>query len=143
MSEGRILGVDYGDRRVGIALSDPTGFLASGHSVIVVQGPAHAVNEVTKVVRDSKCIRVVVGLPLNMDGSKGPSAQKALAFVEALKEKVAVPVVTWDERLSTKAAHDILQTAGHKAKDRKGIVDKVAAEVLLQAYLDAQPSTQP
>lgn len=143
MSEGRILGVDFGERRVGLALSDPTGFLASAHSVLIVQSAAHAANEVARVARETACIRIVVGLPLNMDGSKGPSAQKAEAFIESLRTKVKVPVVAWDERLSTKSAHDFLQATGHSAKDRRGIVDKVAAEVLLQTYLDAQTPPTP
>ncbi len=139
MSAGRIMGIDIGDKRVGVAISDPTGFLASAHSVLIVQSPAHAANEVARLCRETGVIRVVVGMPLNMDGSKGPAAQKTAAFIEDLKPKINLPIVTWDERLSTKAAHDILMQSGKKAPARRGIVDKVAAEIILQGYLDSQP----
>ena len=137
---GRILGVDLGERRVGFALSDPTQFLSSSHAMVEVQSPAHAANETARVARENDAVKIVVGLPINMDGSKGPAAQKALAFVELLRPKVKVPVETWDERLSTKSAHDVLIQAGTRRGDRKQLVDKIAAQIMLQNYLDAHPT---
>lgn len=135
---GRILGVDVGERRVGFAVSDPTEFLASSHGMVEVQSPAHAANETVRLCRELGAAKVVVGMPINMDGSRGPAAQKAEAFAEALRGKLDLPVDTWDERLSTKSAHDVLIEAGTRREKRKGLVDKLAAQIMLQNYLDAQ-----
>jgi putative Holliday junction resolvase len=135
---GRILGIDLGERRVGFAVSDPTGFLASSHGMIEVQSPAHAANETARVCREVEAVKVVVGLPINMDGSRGPAAQRVEAFAEALQQKIELPVALWDERLSTKSAHDVLIEAGTRREKRKGLVDKIAAQIMLQNYLDAQ-----
>jgi putative Holliday junction resolvase len=134
---GRILGVDFGERRVGFAVSDPTQMLSSAHAMVEVQSPAHAANETARICREASAVKVVIGLPVNMDGSKGPAAQKALAFAEALRAKVSVPVETWDERLTTKSAHDVLIEAGTRREKRKQLVDKIAAQIMLQNYLDA------
>lgn len=140
---GRILGVDFGERRIGFAVSDPTQMLSSSHSMVEVQSPAQAANETAHICRETSAVKIIIGLPVNMDGSKGPAAQKALAFAEALRAKVKVPVETWDERLSTKSAHDVLIEAGTRREKRKQLVDKIAAQIMLQNYLDAHSSSGP
>ncbi len=137
---GRILGVDFGSRRVGFAVSDPTQFLASAHAMVEVESPAHAANETARIAAEVAAVKIVVGLPVNMDGSRGPAVQKTLEFVELLRGKAKAPVETWDERLSTKSAHDVLIEAGTRRADRKQLVDKIAAQIMLQNYLDAHPN---
>ena len=138
---GRVLGIDFGEKRCGIALSDPTHCIASAHSVISYRDLAEVYRQVKAQCDESEVEKIVVGLPLNMDGSLGPSAQRAQAFAKGLGSRVAVPVTTWDERLSTKSAVDALIEAGTRRRKRKGIVDKVAAQILLQHYLDAHTET--
>ena len=138
---GRVLGIDFGEKRCGVALSDPTHFIASAHSVISYRNIAEVYRQVKLLCAEHDVEKIVVGLPLNMDGSLGPSAQKAQAFAEALETRGNVPVTTWDERLSTKSAEDALIEAGTRRDKRKGIVDKVAAQILLQHYLDAHQET--
>ena len=137
---GRLLGVDYGDRRVGFALSDPTGLIATAKEVVTIEAPEHAANEAVRRCQEWGAEGIVVGLPLNMDGTRGPAVQKVEAFVAALRTRCALPVHLWDERLTTKSAHDAMRESGMREKARRGLVDKVAAQILLQAYLDAHPS---
>lgn len=137
---GRILGIDYGDRHVGFAVSDPMQMLATAKEVVTVQSAAHAANEAARIARETGAVQIVVGLPVNMDGTRGPAAEKAAAFVELLKTKTRVPIAMQDERLSTKSAHDFLLEGGMRNEKRKQIVDKVAAEILLQSFLDRQAS---
>ncbi len=132
----RTLGLDVGDRRIGVALSDETATLASGLESVVRVGPVKDVKAVAALVRGHAVAEVVVGLPRNMDGSLGPQAQKVLAFMEDLKKAVRVPVVPWDERLTTVMAHRTLDEAEMGRRRRKGVVDKVAAILILQSYLD-------
>jgi putative Holliday junction resolvase len=138
----RILGVDYGERRIGFAVSDPTRTIASADEVVAVQNPGEAANRTVDKCAQAGATRIVVGLPRNMDGSEGASAQKARAFVELLRKKTDIAVDTWDERLSTKSAHDILIEAGTRREKRKGLVDKIAAQIMLQNYLDAGGGTR-
>ena len=142
MISGRILGVDFGERRVGFAVSDPTGMIASAREVVTVESPGHAANESARMARECGAVQIVVGLPVNMDGSHGPAAQKAKDFAGMLRGKVQIPVVMWDERLSTKSAHDAMLEAGVRGEKRRGIVDKVAAQIFLQNYLDANAFQQ-
>ncbi|HMP71746.1 MAG TPA: Holliday junction resolvase RuvX [Kiritimatiellia bacterium] len=138
---GRILGVDYGTHRIGIASSDPMQMFASALEVIPATPVAACLSRLEELCRRQEVERVVVGLPLNMNGTKGPAAEAAEAFAEKLRGVVAVPVVLWDERLTTKSAHDALIEAGTRREKRKDVVDKVAAQILLQHYLDAQCPT--
>jgi putative Holliday junction resolvase len=135
---GRILGVDLGERRIGLALSDPTGFLASALRTAEVANPGEALKAVAAAAQEAGAVKVVIGLPRNMDGSLGPAAQKALKFVEDLRARIAAPVDTWDERLTTKSAHAVLIEAGTRREKRKGLVDRIAAQIMLQNYLDAR-----
>lgn len=133
---GRVLGIDHGDVRIGIALSDPTAFLAS--SLCVIDSTNAGIDRIIALVAEHEVEKIVVGLPRNMNGSYGPATDKVRAFVKKLKTKTTVPVFEWDERLSTVSAHHALREAGLNGKKRKGVVDKVAAQIILQNYLDAQ-----
>lgn len=133
---GRVLGIDHGDVRIGVALSDPTAFLAS--SLCVLDSTNAGVDQIVALIAEHQVDKIVVGLPRNMDGSYGPATDKVRSFVEKLKRKTNVPVFEWDERLSTVSANNALREAGLDGKRRKGVVDKVAAQIILQNYLDAQ-----
>lgn len=132
---GRYLGLDVGDRRIGIALSDEMHWIASPHSVYTRVGWGPDVKYILSLYQQNRCEKLVCGLPKNMDGSVGFQAEKVLAFAEKLKE-AGMDVVFQDERLSTVSAHDALIEGGMRREERKGTVDKVAAAVILQQYLD-------
>ncbi|MFA5688931.1 MAG: Holliday junction resolvase RuvX [Kiritimatiellales bacterium] len=133
---GRVLGIDYGDVRIGIALSDETAFLAS--SFCMIKNSCTALDEIAALIAEHAVEKIVIGLPRNMDGSYGPATEKVRAFIEKLKEKILIPVFEWDERLSTVSAHNALREAGLDGKRRKEVVDKIAAQIILQNWLDAQ-----
>jgi putative Holliday junction resolvase len=133
---GRILGIDHGDVRIGIAMSDETAFLAS--SMCVIDSTNAGLGQIVALVVEHKVEKIVVGLPRNMNGSYGPATEKVRKFIEKLESRTRIPVVEWDERLSTVSAHNALREAGLDGKKRKGVVDKVAAQIILQNYLDAQ-----
>lgn len=133
---GRVLGIDHGDVRIGIALSDPTGFLAS--PLCVLDSTNAGLEQIVALIAGHEVEQIVVGLPRNMDGSYGLATEKVRNFIAKLKSKTSVPVCEWDERLSTVSAHNTLREAGFDGRQRKGVVDKVAAQIILQNYLDAQ-----
>lgn len=133
---GRVLGIDHGDTRIGIALSDPTEFLAS--PLCVLDSTNAGLDQIIALIAEHQVEKMVVGLPRNMDGSYGSATEKVRKFIEKLKARTGVPVFEWDERLSTVSAHNALREAGLDGKQRKGVVDKVAAQIILQNYLDAQ-----
>lgn len=135
---GRILGIDYGDKRCGIALSDPMQIIASAHDVIANTGMDNVVKAVVDICRDREVERIVIGWPMNMDGSVGASAQKVTTFVEKLAPVAGMEIVRWDERMTTQTAEAALIEAGTRREKRKGVIDKVAAQVLLQHYLDSR-----
>ena len=132
---GRVLGLDVGDRRIGIAVSDGTRLIASPHSVYARVGWGPDVRFLSKLYQDLGCDLVVSGLPRNMDGSEGFQARKVRQFMEKLQE-AGLPVEFQDERLSTVSAHEALMAGGLRWEERRGTVDKVAAAVILQQYLD-------
>jgi putative Holliday junction resolvase len=138
METKRFLGVDPGEARVGVAISDELGMLAHPLETIEVK-KTDPVKRVAAIVVEKAIAGVVVGVPRNMDGTFGPSAEKAQAFIAALRAKVACPVQPWDERLTTVSAQRALREAGRKAKDQKKVVDQAAAQILLQSWLDARP----
>jgi putative Holliday junction resolvase len=137
----RLLGLDVGDARIGVALSDETGVLASGLPTLERVGPRKDVKAIASLVREREVGGIVVGLPRKLDGSLGPQAEKVLAFVEALRASVRVPVDTWDERFSTVEAERTLREAGASRAERKASVDRVAAVLILQGYLDARAAS--
>ena len=133
----RVVALDLGSKRVGVAVSDPGQILATPHTVLS-RGRSHADDHkaVAAIVEEVGAERVVVGLPLQLDGRKGPAAEAALAEVDELSEVLPVPVETWDERLTTVAADRSMVARGMKAPARRKVVDQVAAAVLLQSWLD-------
>lgn len=134
---GRVLCLDVGDKRIGVAVSDAMRLIASPHSVYTRVGYGPDVRYIQGLCRELGAVLVLCGLPRNMDGSIGSQAEKVLAFGEKLKEG-GLTVEFQDERLSTVSAHQALIEGGMRRKERKGTVDKVAAAVILQQYLDTQ-----
>jgi putative Holliday junction resolvase len=133
---GRILGIDHGDVRIGVAMSDETAFLAS--PLTTVKNGKGAVDEIVALVEEHAVEKIIIGLPLNMDGSAGPAAEKVRRFAAKLAKKTAVPIIESDERLTTVTAHHNLREAGLDGKKRKGVVDMAAAQIILQDWLDMQ-----
>lgn len=134
----RWLGVDPGERRIGLAVSDPDGVFAHAREVLEIQRPEEAVSRICEAFRRLGAEAIVVGLPLNMDGTRGPAATRAETLAQALRERLGVQVETWDERLTSLSAHGVMREAGMRGERRKGVVDKVAAQILLQSFLDAR-----
>jgi len=132
----RYLGLDVGDRRIGVALSDETGTLASALLTYERVGPRKDLKAIGQLVRERGAGEVVVGLPRRLDGELGPQAQKVVAFMDALRPVVGVPVVPWDERFTSVVAQQALIEAGVSRRDRKAVIDKVSATLILQNYLD-------
>jgi putative Holliday junction resolvase len=132
----RLLGLDVGDKRIGIALSDESATLASGLDTLQRVGPRKDLKAIAALVREHSVSDVVVGLPRRLDGSLGEQAQKVLQFMDELREVVKVPVVSWDERFTSSMATQALIEGNVSRRDRKSVVDKVAATLILQSYLD-------
>ncbi|HRZ12011.1 MAG TPA: Holliday junction resolvase RuvX [Kiritimatiellia bacterium] len=133
----RVLGLDHGDKRIGVALSDPMEMIASPVAILDA-GQGGGLPEIERICREKEIGRIVVGLPLNMDGTAGPQAEKVQAFVQQLQARLpAIPVTTWDERLTSRAGERVLIEAGASRKRRREVLDKMAAQIMLQGYLDA------
>lgn len=135
----RIMGLDVGDRTIGIAVSDAMGWTAQGVEVIRRTSTAKDLSRLKELATLHEVTSFVVGLPKNMNGTIGPQGEKVLEFVETLKKTMGLPVVLWDERLTTVAAQKILITADVSRAKRKQVVDKMAAALILQGYLDSKP----
>jgi putative Holliday junction resolvase len=134
----KILGVDLGHARTGLAVSDESGFLASPVGVVESYNWEKLLPRIAKEIQKTGAEEVVIGLPRNMDGSEGESARSAREFGEKLKQLAKVPVTMWDERGTTVTAHGYLNDTNIRGRKRKAIVDAVAATVILQGYLDAK-----
>jgi putative Holliday junction resolvase len=132
----RILAIDYGTKRVGLALSDETGTIAQPLGLLAAQPAAKLFDRLKETVAQRKVEGIVVGIPRNMNGTYGPAADQTRAFVAALQQVVTVPVHTWDERLTTVQAQRFLIETGMRRERRKERVDQTAAAILLQSYLD-------
>ncbi len=132
----RVLALDFGEKRIGVAVSDPLGIIAQGVTVITRKDPETDLKEIEKIVGEYKAESVVVGMPINMDGTKGKSAEKVNEFVETLKSRLSIPVHTYDERLSTKESEKFLISADVSRKKRKSVIDKMAAQLILESYLE-------
>ena len=131
-----ILGIDFGEARVGVAISDELRMLA--HPLETIPAGKTVPARVNEIVQARKVERIIVGLPKTMAGEFGTAATEVLAFVEKLRAIVPCPVTTWDERLTTVAANRALRDAGKKTRATRGYVDQVAAQMILQGYLDRQ-----
>jgi len=133
----RTLGIDYGTVRLGIAISDELGMIATGRETIKVQSMPEAVAKTVDAIRKYEASRVVVGLPLNMDGSSGPMAEAVQVFVKKLGAEIDLPIEAWDERMTSQEAERVLIEADVSRSKRKKVIDKMAAQAILQSWLDA------
>ena len=132
----RILAIDPGSKRVGVALSDPTAIIAQALTTMPAEPAATLASRIAKLARDSEAARVVVGLPKRLDGSRGPEAKAAQALADAIRTESGLPVELVDERLTTVAAERSLIAGGMRRDKRRLSVDRVAATLMLQAHLD-------
>jgi len=133
----KILGLDIGEKRIGIAISDELGYTAQGMRVMNRSGLADDLTVLRELIKETEATEVVVGLPKNMDGSLGESAQKVLSFAKKMEESLSLPVILWDERWTTAEATRLLVDADISRSKRRKVVDKLAAVLILQGYLDS------
>ena len=133
----RVLGLDMGARRIGVAVSDPMGWTAQGLPTLERRTEQGLIAEIRKLVTDFDVERVVLGLPRNMDGSIGSQARKVLTFATVLEAALGIPVETWDERLTTVAAHKSMAEGHLSRAQRRQSVDRIAAQLILQGFLDS------
>jgi putative Holliday junction resolvase len=139
----RILALDYGSRRIGVALSDPTGTLARPLPFLPAKGDVKLAREIKAIAENEKAELILLGLPRHMNGSLGEAAEKVQAFAAILREKITIPLKLIDERLSTVQAGRQLQEAGRDARAQRAHIDSEAAAVLLQGYLDMKSFAPP
>ncbi len=135
-TKGKILGVDFGDTRTGLSVSDPSRLLASGIGTVSPGGIEKTADAVAEEARRQKVSAVVVGLPVNMDGSEGPRAERCRKFGRMLEERLSLPVAMFDERMSTMNAARYLNETNTRGKKRKGVIDTLSAQIILQNCLD-------
>ena len=134
----RLLGLDFGTKRIGVALSDEMGWTSQGLTTIERRGNDRDVGRIGELVEEHEVEGIVLGLPLNMDGSEGKAAEAVRKFAVLLEERLNIAVHLWDERLTSWEAEGILKEAQVKPKKRKQVVDKLAASLILKSYLEAQ-----
>jgi putative holliday junction resolvase len=132
----RILGIDYGEKRIGLAISDELEITARGISVIERKSKKTDLGAIAATVLEYNVGAIVVGYPLKLDGSTGIQCEKVDRFIVSLKEVIPVPVIPWDETLSTKEAEELMREAGVARRKKRGIVDRIAAAFILQDYLN-------
>ena len=138
ITHGKYLGVDYGDKRTGLAECDVSGLLASGIGTISEGGMKNTAERVAREAESRGCKKIIVGLPKNMDGTEGFRAEAVRAFGEILASLTAIPVEYYDERMSTMQAYRFLDGAGTFGKKRKAVIDTLSAEIILQNYIDRE-----
>lgn len=131
----RVLAIDYGDARTGIAVSDASGLIVGQTTVIHSYNAEKTAQEIARLVRETGAERLVMGFPRNMDGTEGPRAALYREFAKRVEETCGMPVVLWDERRTTVEAHQILNDCNYHGKKRKNTVDAVAASLILEGYL--------
>ena len=136
----RVLGVDFGRARIGVAVSDELGMLAHPLETIPGARLETAAKRIAQLAREKDVEQVVLGMPRHMNGEMGAAAAEVNAFAERLRAVLPCPVTMWDERLTTTAAHRALRDSGRKTRQTRGVVDQVAAQMILQGYLDKQQS---
>ena len=132
----RILGIDWGEKRIGLAVSDPLGIIATGLSTVEKREGFDLTNYLKELITEQEIAKIILGFPKNMDGSVGPKGEEVLAFKESLEKALEIPVILWDERLTTVSAQRSLREAEVKMKKGKKFLDKIAAVLILQNYLD-------
>ncbi|HOL16685.1 MAG TPA: Holliday junction resolvase RuvX [Bacillota bacterium] len=133
----RVLGLDIGHKRIGVAVSDPLGITAQGLTVITYAQESQALQKLADICREYAVERIVAGLPLNMDGSRGEAVKYVDQFARKLKDLTGLPVIMVDERLSSRAAERALISGGMRRRGRKAVKDKIAAVLILESYLSA------
>lgn len=134
----RVMGLDFGDKTIGVAVSDPLGFTAQSKGVIRRTNLTEDLKKLKEYIEKHEIEEIVVGMPLNMNGTRGPRVEKTEQFINYLKKRIELPIKTWDERLSTKEAERVLLEADMSRKKRKGVIDQLAAAIILQSFLDSQ-----
>ncbi|MDE7003708.1 MAG: Holliday junction resolvase RuvX [Oscillospiraceae bacterium] len=134
----RVMAIDYGDARTGVAVSDAAGLLTGYTTVVHSRSPERTAEEVARIAAERQAQELVMGFPRNMDGTEGPRAELYRAFAALVEEKTGMPVRLWDERRTTIEAHQILHASGKKMKAHKKNVDAVAASLILEGYLAYQ-----
>jgi putative Holliday junction resolvase len=132
----RVMGLDVGDKRIGIAVSDPMGWIAQGHSVLHRTNLANDFKSLKQICDEMEVEKVVVGYPRNMNGTVGPRAQETENFARQLQDYVQLPIEFWDERMTTQIAERVLLSADVSRRKRRQVIDKMAAISILQNYLD-------
>jgi putative holliday junction resolvase len=138
MLAGRVMGLDVGKVRIGVALSDPLGYTAQPLLTLWRKGRGDDFRSLLRLIRKHEVVEIVVGNPLHMSGDVSPWAAKVQQFAEELRQRSGLPVHLWDERLSSVAAHEILDEAGRDRQDRKFVIDQVAAVVILRGWMEAK-----
>ena len=134
----RILGLDIGSKRIGVAVSDELGFTAQGVETLNCKSPQEDAAAILRLTKEYNAEEIVVGIPYNMDGTEGPQVEKVRDTIDTIKKQVNVPIREWDERLSTVAAERVLLEADMSRSKRRKVIDKLAAVLILQGYLDRQ-----
>ncbi|TCW37301.1 putative Holliday junction resolvase [Thermohydrogenium kirishiense] len=133
----RTIGLDVGDRTIGVAISDPSGLIAQGIKTIKRSNLDDDILEIKRIANSFKAEEIVVGFPKNMNGTIGSQGQKVINFVEVLKKEINLPIMLWDERLTTvEASRMLIEGADMRRDKRKKVIDKLAATIILQGYLD-------
>ena len=139
----RVMGIDYGDARTGVAISDITCTIPGSAVVVPSRNREKAIADIVRLVQENQVGEIAVGLPRNMDGSEGPRARLCREFADALAEATGRTVVMWDERRTTVEAHNILHASGKRMKEHKKTVDAVAATLILEGYLTYKRTQKP
>lgn len=138
MTSGRYLGIDYGRRRIGVALSDPTGLIAQPLTTLTVTGIDKAAAEIARLAGDNEVVGVVVGIPTSMSGKPSETSQEVEKFMAVLKKLLDIPIHGEDERLSSHTAEQILHAHGKHIKGHKETIDRISAAIILQSFLDRE-----
>jgi putative Holliday junction resolvase len=138
MLDGRIMGLDVGDKTIGVAVSDIMGITAQGITTVKRVGKKKDIEELKAIIAERQVNKIVSGLPKNMNGTLGPQGEKVIKFCELLQESTGIKIEYWDERLSTVAAERTLIEGNVRRENRKSVIDMVAASIILQGYLDRQ-----
>ena len=133
----KILAIDYGSKRIGLAISDELGITARPLAVVERRNLDRDLDFLENVIRENNVEQIVLGLPLRLDGTRGIQCEKVERFAAVLKERFPIPLVFWDEALSTWEADELMMTAGIKSRKRRKMVDKIAAGIILQSYLNS------
>ena len=138
MLDGRIMGLDVGDKTIGVAVSDLMGLTAQGVKTVKRIGKKKDIEALKEIIKERQVNKIVSGLPKNMNGTLGPQGEKVIKFCELLEQETGIKIEYWDERLSTVAAERTLIQGNVRRENRKGVIDMVAAVIILQGYLDRQ-----